>query len=88
MGAYRTLVFTTEFMEGLTRLSTADQRRILRALEQLDVDEQRPALQIHQLQGDQAGIWTAYASKSLRITFRRLDNGQKELVACSRHYGD
>jgi mRNA-degrading endonuclease YafQ of YafQ-DinJ toxin-antitoxin module len=88
MGVYQYLVFTTEFMEDLTHLSMADQRRILRALEQLDTDEQRPALQIHQLQGQQAGIWTAYASKSLRITFRRLANGRKELVACSRHYGD
>lgn len=63
MGAYWTLVFTMEFMEGLTHLSTAYQRRILRALEQLDTDEQRLALQIHQLQGQQAGIWTAYVKE-------------------------
>lgn len=83
-----TLVFTTDFLLSLARLSPADQRRIARALEQLDADETIPSLQVHRLKGQQAGLWTAYASKSLRVTFRRLADGRKELDEASRHYGD
>ena len=83
-----TLVFTTDFLLSLGRLSSSDQRRIARALEQLDADETTPSLQIHQLKGSDAGIWTAYASKSLRITFERLEGGRKRLREASHHYGD
>lgn len=88
MAAYQSVVFTTEFMLSLTKLSRADQRRILRALELLDTNERHPSLNVHQLSGQQAGLWTAYATKSLRITYRRLDEGYKEVVEASHHYGD
>lgn len=42
--AYQTVVFTTEFMQSLTRLSSAEQRRILRALELPDTNERHPSL--------------------------------------------
>jgi hypothetical protein len=72
----------------LFALSRADQRRVRRALRQLDSDEKTPALRVHQLSGQQAGLWTAYASRSLRITFERLEGGAKRLVESSHHYGD
>lgn len=88
MGALENLQLTTEFLDSFTHLSTTNQGRISRALERLNQNERHPSLEVHQLKGDQAGLWAAYASKSLRITFRRLDNGQKELVEASQHYGD
>lgn len=54
----------------------------------LDADETTPSLHVHQLKGQQAGLWTAYASKSLRITFERLEGGRKRLIEASQHYGD
>lgn len=86
MPDYRTLVFTTEFTQSLTQLSSL--RRIFRALEQLDADEHTPSLHIHQLGGTEAGLWTAYASRGLRITFERLEGGRKRLIEASYHYGD
>jgi mRNA-degrading endonuclease YafQ of YafQ-DinJ toxin-antitoxin module len=88
MGDYRTLVVTREFLRSLPALSAADQRRVLRALDLLDEDERHPSLRVHQLQGDLAGLWSASASRSLRVTFRRLPNGRKRLVGASQHYGD
>jgi len=88
MPAYQTIVFTTEFVDSLDRFSPADLRRIATALRQLDADETYPSLQVHPLKGQQAGLWSAYVSKSLCITFRRLGTGRKELVEASRHYGD
>jgi mRNA-degrading endonuclease YafQ of YafQ-DinJ toxin-antitoxin module len=88
MPAYQTVVFTTEFAQSLLLFSHADQRRIFRALEQLDTDETIRSLNVHQLKGQQAGSWTAYASRNLRIIFRRLDGGRKELLEASQHYGD
>jgi hypothetical protein len=88
MGEYRSLVFTSEFLESLTTLSRADQRRVLRALDQLDENERHPSLRVHQLTGELARLWSASASRSLRITFERLPNGVKRLVEASQHYGD
>ncbi len=88
MPDYRTLVFTDEFLDSMIGLSSTDQRRIRRALRQLDSNELTPALHVHQLKGQQAGLWTAYASRSLRITFERLEGGQKRLIEASQHYGD
>jgi mRNA-degrading endonuclease YafQ of YafQ-DinJ toxin-antitoxin module len=82
------LRLTTEFLSDLTHLSNADQRRVLRALEQLDADEATPSLCIHPLHGDMEGLWSASASRSLRITFERLDRAQKHILGCSHHYGD
>lgn len=88
MPDYVTLVFTDEFLDSLVTLSTSDQRRIRRALRQLDSDETTPALHVHPLRGQKLGAWTAYASKSLRVTFERLEGGRKRLIAASQHYGD
>jgi mRNA-degrading endonuclease YafQ of YafQ-DinJ toxin-antitoxin module len=57
-------------------------------MRRLDDNERHPSLRVHDLKGDLAGLWSASASDQLRIIFRRLPNGKKELVACSRHYGD
>ena len=35
-----------------------------------------------------AGIWTASASKSLRMTFVREGEGLKIMLTCSHHYDD
>ena len=88
MPSYATLVFSDEFLESLVggAFTRSEQRRFVRALRLLDTDERHPSLRVHQLQGDLAGQWSASASDSLRITFRRLPNGRKELLRCSHHY--
>ena len=87
--AYRTLEFMrATFLTSLSDLAPDDQRRIIRALEQLDTDERLLSLRVHQLKGSRAGLWSASASRSLRITFLRLESGRKLLVECSQHYGD
>jgi hypothetical protein len=58
------------------------------ALDLLEESDRHPSLNIHQLKGQQAGLWTAYASKSLRITFERREGGRKRLIEASQHYGD
>lgn len=88
MPEFLTLRLTTEFLQDLTNLSSADQRRVLRALAQLDADERTGSLRVHEMQGKAAGEWSASASKSLRITFERLEHGQKRILGCSHHYGD
>lgn len=88
MPDYRTLVFTDEFLDSMIGLSSTDQRRIRRALRQLDTNEATPSLHVHPLKGQQAGLWTVYASKGLRITFQRLDDDKKRLIEASHHYGD
>jgi hypothetical protein len=87
--AYRTIEFMrATFLHSLSDLARDDQRRVIRALEQLDADERIPSLRVHQLKGSRAGLWSASASRSLRITFLRLEGGRKLLVECSQHYGD
>lgn len=87
--AYQTLEFMrATFLTSLSDLAREDQRRIIRALEQLDIDERTPALRVHRLQGSKSGLWSASPSKSLRLTFVRLGEGRKLLVECSHHYGD
>ncbi len=76
------------FLTSLSDLARDDQRRVIRALEQLDRDERTPSLRVHRLHGSRAGLWSASASRSLRITFLRLEDGRKLLVECSQHYGD
>ena len=56
MPDYSTLVFTDEFLDSMFTLSSAGQRRIRRALRQLDTDEKAPSLHVHQLKGQQAGL--------------------------------
>ncbi len=69
-------------------LSSADQGRIFGALALLDENERHPSLNVHPLKGQQADLWAAYATKSLRIVFRRIDTGRKELLSASQHDGD
>ncbi len=89
MADLQTLILTLEFLADLTRLSRDDQRRVLRALAKLDTNEHTPSLRIHELHGNAAGQWSAAASKSLRITFERLEQGRgKRILGCSHHYGD
>jgi mRNA-degrading endonuclease YafQ of YafQ-DinJ toxin-antitoxin module len=88
MPPYRSLDFTSEFMDAYSDLGQVEQRRIRAALLRLDADDRHPSLRVHQLQGDLAGQWSAAASDSLRITFERQPNGRKLLLGCSRHYGD
>lgn len=85
---YRTIQFTEGFLEDLVdpSLSAADRRRILRALRLLDTNERHPSLRVHELRGQQEGVWSASASDELRITFLQLDGGRKLLWTCSRHY--
>ncbi len=85
---YRTLQFSDEFLESLLArdFGRAEQRRFLRAMRLLDDNEQHPSLRVHKLRGDMAELWSASASDELRIVFRRLPNGRKEVLECSRHY--
>lgn len=87
--AYQALEFLrTSFLTSLSDLARDDQRRVSRALEQLDSDERTLSLRVHRLQGSQAGLWSASASRGLRISFLRLDRGRKLMLECSQHYGD
>jgi mRNA-degrading endonuclease YafQ of YafQ-DinJ toxin-antitoxin module len=85
---YATLVFTDRLFTTLMSndFSAAERRRFIRALQLLDTDERHPSLRVHQLRGDQAGIWSASASDELRITFERLPDGKKRMLLCSWHY--
>lgn len=87
-GAYRTLDFAPEFLEGLVGpdFTERDRRRFVRALRLLDENERHPSLRVHQLEGELAGRWSASASDELRMTFRRTGGGRKLLLTCSRHY--
>jgi mRNA-degrading endonuclease YafQ of YafQ-DinJ toxin-antitoxin module len=88
MPEYAHLVVSSEFIEsfGAKGFSYAERQRFIRALRMLDTNEQHPSLRIHSLQGKEAGTWSASASDELRITFKRLPDGGKLLLACSRHY--
>ena len=85
---YQSLQFTREFMQNTIggEFTISERRRFLRAMELLDANEQHPSLRVHQLRGKMKGVWSASASDELRITFQRLEEGRKLLLACSRHY--
>lgn len=87
---YGSLVLTRTFLETLCgrEFSAAERRQFLNALDRLDTDERHPSLRVHPLQGKLSGLWSVSASRSLRITFERLEGGSKLLISCSRHYGD
>jgi mRNA-degrading endonuclease YafQ of YafQ-DinJ toxin-antitoxin module len=86
----RTLSFTETFLETFAGRSFngAERRRLLKALGLLDANERHPSLRVHELRGDLAGVWSASASKELRLTFGRLPGGRKLMLTCSHHYGD
>ena len=85
---FQSLDFTDTFLEafGSKDFTTADRKAIRKALRLLDHDEKHPSLRVHQLGGDLAGLWSASASDSLRLTLVRTERGRKTLVSCSRHY--
>jgi mRNA-degrading endonuclease YafQ of YafQ-DinJ toxin-antitoxin module len=85
---FRSLNFTETFLEsfGSRRLTAADRAAIRKALRLLDANEQHPSLRVHELQGDLAGLWSASASGSLRLTFIRAEQGRKTMLSCTKHY--
>jgi hypothetical protein len=84
------LEFTPEFFEDYAarRFNAADRRAILRSLELLSENERHPSLRVHQLEGQSREVWSASASRSIRMTFLRLARGRKLLLTCTRHYTD
>jgi mRNA-degrading endonuclease YafQ of YafQ-DinJ toxin-antitoxin module len=86
--AYRALELGPGFLEDLIgdNFTARDRRRVVRALRLLDENERHPSLRVHQLEGDLAGRWSASASDELRLIFRRLPNGRKQMLSCTRHY--
>ncbi len=82
------LQITTEFLKSLNdrQFTDQDKSRFIKALVLLESDERHPSLRVHALSGELAGYWSASASDSLRIEFRRLPDGRKLLVRCSKHY--
>ena len=85
---YRTLRFTPRFVGDLIALPKTEQKQIAKSIKSLDDNEKIPSLRVHELQGQLQGIWSASASKSLRITFVRLAGGYKLLLTVDHHYGD
>jgi mRNA-degrading endonuclease YafQ of YafQ-DinJ toxin-antitoxin module len=85
---FQTLDFTDTFLEtfGSKDVTAVDRKAIRKALRLLDGDEKRPSLRVHQLAGDLAGLWSASASDSLRLTFVRTNQGRKTLLGCNKHY--
>jgi hypothetical protein len=81
-------VFTPDFMRDFYRgrFSASEIDRILRALGHLETNERHPSLRVHLLKRELRNQWSASASDEIRITFRRLDGGRKELIAVTRHY--
>ncbi|MFN0145733.1 MAG: hypothetical protein ACKVT1_04425 [Dehalococcoidia bacterium] len=69
-------------------MTASDRAAVLKALALLDTDATHPSLNVHALRGSEAGLFTAYASRSLRIRFRQLPGGRKELIDCTKHYDD
>jgi Txe/YoeB family toxin of Txe-Axe toxin-antitoxin module len=86
--AFKTIDFTPEFLQNLVALSNADGKKVVKALSILDSNERHPGLQVHQLKGELEGVWSARASKGLRITFQRGAKGRKTMLTCSQHYRD
>jgi hypothetical protein len=67
-------------------MTSADRAAVLKALALLDADDTHPSLNVHPLRGERQGVLAAYASRSLRLRFRRLGDGRKEMLDCSKHY--
>lgn len=86
--AYSGLEFSEGFLNSFVRrdLTSQDRSAILKALRHLNSDEKLPSLRVHKLAGTRPEVWSASANKSLRITFLRLGDGRKLLLACTKHY--
>ncbi len=87
---YQTLSFTETFLNTLAGkdFTHSERKRFLKALRLLDENERHPSLRVHELHRDLEGVWSASASKELRITFERISGGRKLLLTCSHHYDD
>ena len=85
---YRTLRFTPRFVSDLIGLPRTEQKQIARSIKMLDDNGKTPSLREHELQGQLQGKWSASASKSLRITFARLEGVYKLLPAVDQHSSD
>jgi mRNA-degrading endonuclease YafQ of YafQ-DinJ toxin-antitoxin module len=85
---FESLDFTDTFLEAFASkdFTAADRRAIRKALRLLDTDDKHPSLRVHELHGDLAGLWSASATRSLRVTFLRMGHGRKTLISCSKHY--
>ncbi|PZR79633.1 MAG: hypothetical protein DLM65_10190 [Candidatus Aeolococcus gillhamiae] len=85
---FATLAFTPTFLTDLTdrTFSVADRRAFIKALVLLETDDKHPSLRVHDLAGDFAGLWSASASASLRMTVLRTPPGGKIMLTCSRHH--
>ncbi len=86
---YRTLNFTDTFLETLAdsrRFNRNERSLFLKALRLLDSDERHRSLRVHELSADLAGVWSASASDSLRMTFVREAGGSKTMLTCTHHY--
>jgi mRNA-degrading endonuclease YafQ of YafQ-DinJ toxin-antitoxin module len=88
--AYQTLSFTETFLETFIGkdFTGNERKRLLKALRLLEENERHSSLRVHELRGDLTGVWSASASKELRITFERISDGRKRLLTCSHHYAD
>jgi mRNA-degrading endonuclease YafQ of YafQ-DinJ toxin-antitoxin module len=87
---YRTLTLSPKFLQMLIskEFNQSEGKRFLKALDLLDRNETAASLKVHELKGELAGIWSASASDSLRITFIRRPGGEKAILTCSHHYDD
>ncbi|MCL5948786.1 MAG: DNA helicase [Actinobacteria bacterium] len=85
---YRSLDFTETFLETFASMNFSKNERsaVLKALRLIDENEQHPSLRVHKLAGDREGSWSASASRSIRLTFERLDGGRRRMLTCSKHY--
>ncbi|MCL4239819.1 MAG: hypothetical protein KJ048_00560, partial [Dehalococcoidia bacterium] len=70
------------------RFSAAERSAVKKALALLDENDQHPSLRVHKLAGELEGSWTAYVTRSIRVTFERLPGGRKRLLTLTRHYDD
>ncbi|MCZ7576207.1 MAG: hypothetical protein M5U18_03805 [Dehalococcoidia bacterium] len=84
------LDFALRFVDDLlnNRFSAAERSAVKKALTLLDENERHPSLRVHRLGGDMEGSWTAYVTRSIRVTFERLPDGGKRLLTLTRHYDD
>jgi mRNA-degrading endonuclease YafQ of YafQ-DinJ toxin-antitoxin module len=69
-------------------MTASDRAAVVKALALPDVNPRHPSLQVHALQGKMTGTLTAYVTRSLRLRYRVLSNGRKELIDCTKHYDD
>lgn len=76
--------FTADMLD--TRFTAAERSAVKKTLELLDSNDRHPSLQVHRLDGDQEGSWTAYVTMKVRITFSRGDGGLKQLLTLTKHY--